>query len=152
MSTITDRKALLTAQLECLEALSEDDIGTEVYVRDFVDAAWEGPYVLEYIVSPEDLDQPFEVVQGKRTMTYRLATKTLPIEPQTVTLIPWSGGECPIEKDCDIIIQCEDGILKIVDARQIDYGQWSHTITWGCTSTAYFIIAYRPITIDIEER
>lgn len=142
MTTITDWKALLTAQLECLDALSEDDIGTEVFVRDFVDASWEGPYILKSIASPEDTEQPFDVTQGTRTMTYRLATKTFPIEPQTVTLIPWSGGIRPVDTGTFVIYQMRGGNVN---------GEIAGHLRWDHGSTSGDIIAYRPITIDIEE-
>lgn len=83
MTTITDWKALLTAQLECLEALSEDDIGTEVYVRNSLHEPWRGPFTLHSIVHTDVSRAPFKC--REHLYPFVFATKTLPIEPQTVT-------------------------------------------------------------------
>ena len=143
MTNITDWKALLTAQLECLEALSEDDIGTEVYVRDSLDDPWSGPYEFQGVVSP--LKQfPFQV-EGT---IWKLATKTLPIEPQTVTLIPWSGGKCPVSTDTLVIVKLRKLWFDVAVAGFYTPYQWNHSEK---SVYDHDIIAYRPITIDIEE-
>ena len=144
MTIITDWKAMLTAQLECLEALSEDDIGTEVYVRSYLDDRWWGPYVLKAINDPTMTHAPFAVdssLNDVPAMTnYRFATKTLPIEPQTVTLIPWSDGKCPVKPGTPTMLQIENG--------KIDFTNFPEKWIWNKDGV---IIAYRPITIDIEE-
>ena len=149
MTTITDWKALLTAQLECLEALSEDDIGTEVYVRDSLSDEWMGPRILKGFSNPESTTAPFRASHGELGSGYYvLATKTLPIEPQTVTLIPWSGGECPVSSDTLVMISLRKGWVQIDKASYYSLSQWKHGRD---VSYDHHIIAYRPITIDIEE-
>lgn len=141
MTPITDWKAMLTAQLECLEALSEDDIGTEVYVRDSLSDGWMGPRILKGFSNPESTTAPFRVSHGELgSGYYALAIKTLPIEPQTVTLIPWSGGECPVKNGTRTMIYLKEGDVIVMDDPE----------TWGWKPGTN-IIAYRPITIDIEE-
>lgn len=136
-------REILQAQLACLDEISEDDIGTEVYVRDCTNAAWEGPYVLDTISSPEDMAHIFDVVQSAHsTMTYRFATKIPPIEPQHLTLIPWHGGECPVKDGTQTALSFKSGNATIID----DPEEWA----WGFGTT---ITGYAPviITIDIEE-
>ena len=143
MTTITDWKALLTAQLECLDALSEDDIGSEVYVRDSLSDEWVGPRILRGITDSDVNVAPFQVSLGELgSLYYMLATKTLPIEPQTVTLIPWSGGECPVKPNAFVLYRARRGGTFSSTASLL---RWTHDIVESD------IIAYRPITIDIEE-
>lgn len=152
MTTTTDWKALLTAQLECLEALSEDDIGTKVYVRSFLDDRWWGPYVLKAINDPTMTHAPFAVDGSLNDVpamaNYRFATKTLPIEPQAVTLIPWSGGECPVSSDTLVIVKLRKLWFDVAVAGFYTPYQWNHSKK---SIYDHDIIAYRPITIDIEE-
>ena len=140
MTTITDWKALLTAQLECLEALSEDDIGKPFYFSDSLDGPWDGPIKLS-LVTPlhEDGQYPFEDSEGN---SWRICTKTLPIESQTVTLIPWSGGDRPVDIGKVVVYQTR--------GRGPNAGV-AGLLTWQHSDVSTDIIAYRPITIDIEE-
>lgn len=138
MSNKDEWRKILQAQLACLEEIDEEDIGSQVYVRDSLDDEWVGPYRLFRLVSPGE-NFIFEV-DGHTW--WKFATKTLPIEPQHLTLIPWHGGECPVKAGTQTILSFADGDNTMVN----DPEDWG----WGFATN---ITGYAPviITIDIEE-
>ena len=150
MSTLTEWTDILKAQLESFELLSKSEIArvrnnkSDVtgYFRNNFFESWKGPMSLTYV--DYETTRPFSG-DGNR---YRLFTKTIPIEPQTVTLIPWIGGKIPVDLNTMVLIKLRKGLFDIQKAGYYNPTQWEHTE--DCRYD-YHIIAYRPITIDIEE-
>ena len=150
MSTLTEWTDTLKAQLESFEMLSKSEIArvrngksdVKGYFRNNLFEPWKGPMLLTHI--DYETVRPFSGDYN----SYRLFTKTLPIEPQTVTLIPWSGGKCPVNVNTTVLIRRKNGWEQIDKAGNYNPKNWKHMAS---VSEDYHIIAYRPITIDIEE-
>ena len=139
MATLTEWKDILKAQIESFEMLSKSEIqhiqngNSDItgYFRNNFFEPWKGPMLLTHI--DYETARPFSG-DGNR---YRLFTKTLPIEPQTVTLIPWNLKKSPVSQGTLTIIEYGNG--DIIVTRQVENVLWAN------------VTAYRPITIDIEE-
>lgn len=141
MTEREERIAELDEQRRCIQQLTEDDIGCDVWVRDERDFPWSGPYSLE----------------GFSTGTYaflaigscwKYATKSPPITPQTITLRRWDGGACPVDGSMLVLVRLRNLREQIVRAGSLDGGQWGHDVLLNEQS---YVSHYAPIEIEVEE-
>ena len=154
MTNKDEWREILKAQLACLDEISEDDIGKSVYVRNRLDYSWEGPYTFVSMSDIGDNPYPFRVEKpysaGGYLMDYSFVTRTIPIEPQAITLIPWDGGDCPLSDDENAIVKFRNDMLTVVgrsDLYPVNAISWKHD---DSTSRAYHIVGYYPIDVVKE--
>ena len=143
MTAREKRIAELDEQRRCLEQLTEYDIGCDVWVRDCLDDAWEGPFTFRGFSSSDHY--PVEVNDGAQF--YRHATKTPPIEPQKITLRRWDGRKCTLSDDAVVLFRYRDGTRVVSSVEVIPSDHWS----WNNTDSKDDITHYAPIEIEVED-
>lgn len=139
MTTREKRLAELDEQRRCLEQLTEDDVGCSVWVRDEFTDAWHGPYSFQgfdsgrYMFSADGVHWLF-------------ATKTPPIEPQTITLRRWDGRKCTLPDDAVVLVRYRDGTRVISSVEVVPSDHW----LWNSPISNDDITHYAPIEIEVE--
>lgn len=141
MTTREERIAELDEQRRCLEELTEDDIGCDVWVRDYMDYPWSGPYSFAGFGMGR-------LMFGANEACWAFATKTPPIEPQKITLHRWNAGQCPVGADVFVGVRLRNGKIIIGQSATLSHRQWEHS---NEMSESTWITHYAPIEIEVEE-
>lgn len=140
MTTREKRIAELDEQRRCLEQLTEDDVGRDVWVRDDMELLWSGPYWFQGF----DESRFMFAANGAYWL---FATKTPPIEPQKITLRRWDGGQLPAKlADTYVVARIINGEKTVMKSTDFLPSQWEHT-----EHSKYWITHYAPIEIEVEE-
>lgn len=146
MTTREKRLAELDEQRRCLDELTEDDIGCEVWVKDYLSSDWMGPFPFSGYSG--STDYPFAV--SNRSNFYRYTTKTPPVESQKITLRRWDGRKCPLPDDAIVLVRYRDGTRLINNVETIPSEHW--LFGGGGVSSSDDITHYAPIEeIEVEE-
>ena len=145
---MTERERMIKqhqAAIDCLNEVTEDHIGQMVMVRDYIDEEWIGPYQL---VSINDAEFPFIVKNTESSFPkYTFATVKIPPRcPLDIELIPWEGGECPVEDGQRTIIMEGDGTVAMISSSSGLERQWKHE-----DSPSFNIVAYLPLNIRVQD-
>ena len=140
MTTREKRIAELDEQRRCLEQLTEDDVGCDVWVRDNMELLWCGPYRFQ------GLDEG-RFMFAANGAYWLFATKTPPIEPQKITLRRWDGRKCTLSDDAVVLFRYRDGTRVVSSVEVIPSDHWS----WNNTDSKDDITHYAPIEIEVEE-
>ena len=140
MTTREKRIAELDEQRRCLEQLTEDDVGCDVWVRDELSLPWSGPYSFQGF----DSGRYTFAADGS---TWLFATKTPPIEPQKITLRRWDGRKCTLPDDAVVLFRYRDGTRVVSSVEVIPSDHW----LWISDESDFHITHYAPIEIEVEE-
>lgn len=140
MTTREKRIAELDEQRRCLEQLTEDDIGCEVWVRDYMDFPWSGPYSFRGFGTGR-------LMFGANDACWVFATKTPPIEPQKITLRRLEGIKFSESGETVLLIRYRDGKIDATKVEDVPSYCWR----WNNNNNEHDITHFAPIEIEVEE-
>lgn len=140
--------AFLQAQIQCIQEVNEDHIGQQVWVRDGLKDPWQGPFVLEDFGTGDE-GFPYGLLSKyDEYNTWRFATLQPPaLNLVDIELIPWKGGECPVEEGQAVLIQEGSGNMRVMYQHNMFSDAWKHSIDEG---KPFWIVAYLPVNVTVK--
>lgn len=140
--------AWLQAQIQCIEEVNETHLGEMVWCSDILHGRRYGPLKLEKFYGGTAFPYGVRNEDGNYT-TWRFATLKQPApNPVDIELIPWEGGECPVEEGQAVLIQEGSGNMRVIYQQNMFSDAWKHSIDEG---DPFWIVAYLPVNVTVED-